>query len=266
MGGEEGFSPLSTTMQILHNRPGNRHPVISARTASYLVEQHQRPLGKIVQNSGRFEHFHHKSGLSAGNIVRSPDSGKYFVHNAYFCAICGNERAYLSHQHYQGRLSQKRRFSGHIGSGKNNYLLRIIGEEKIVWHILLSGRHTGLDHGVTASLYIKFQRIIHLRTTVIIIQRQAGKTCQHVETGHHGGVALYNSYLVLNRSDQGTIYFRFESEDFFLRPEDLLFILLQFGSDISLRTDQRLLADPLRRHPIFVGRTSENIRIHCCNL
>ena len=49
---------LLIIVQIFGDGPRNRYAVVGRRTAAYLVQQHQRPVADVVQDTGRLVHLH----------------------------------------------------------------------------------------------------------------------------------------------------------------------------------------------------------------
>ena len=113
-------------VQKFGNGPGNRYTVVSAGATANFIQQYQTTVGHIVQNAGGLVHFHHKSGFASGNVIGGTHPGENFIHNADFCLFCGHKATHLGHQHNQGRLTQQRRFSGHVRTGNDNDLLMLI--------------------------------------------------------------------------------------------------------------------------------------------
>src|SRR5699024_5272030 len=88
--------------------------------------------------------------LTSREVVRSSYSSKYFVHNANLSGFGRHERAHLGHEHNQGGLSQKRRFSSHIGPCDDHDLLLLVIQEYVIGHVLFAQRKLLLDHGMSS--------------------------------------------------------------------------------------------------------------------
>ena len=125
MSGKQGLCPMAVFVNVFYDSPGNRHSVIGRGTPSDFIQKHKGTLGKIVQNHGGFKHLHHKSGFSAGNVVRRAHAGENLVTISDFGLIRRHETAYLCKQDNQGGLPQKSRLTGHVRTCKNYNLLRI---------------------------------------------------------------------------------------------------------------------------------------------
>ena len=95
--------------------------------------------------------------------------------------------------------------------------------------------------------------LFHHRPAVAALGSLGGKGAQHIQLGKYAAVGLDNRNLLLNLGNQFPINTRFNSVDAVLGRENLLLIFLEFLGYISFRVNQRLLADPLRRHLVFIG-------------
>ena len=65
MRGKKRLGPLTVFMDIFHDSPGNRHPVISGSTPAYLVQQHERAGRQVVKYHRSLQHLHHECGFTA---------------------------------------------------------------------------------------------------------------------------------------------------------------------------------------------------------
>ena len=96
MSGKQGPAAIGF-VQMLDNRPGNGQAVEGGRAASDFIQNDKRAFIRLVQNTGGFNHFHHKSGTAARQIVTGADTGKDFIDNADMRRLAGHERTHLRH-------------------------------------------------------------------------------------------------------------------------------------------------------------------------
>ena len=80
-----------------------------------------------------------------------------------------------------------------------------------------------------------------------------GKAGQNVQFGKDAAVGLDVGNLLLDAGDEFPVKTRFNSVDAVFGRKNLLFVLLEFLGDVTLRVHQRLLTDPFRRHLVAEG-------------
>ena len=68
MGGEQGVG-AQIAGQMLRRRPRQAEAVEGAGAAADLIHQHQAFRRGVIEDVGRFRHFHHKGGTAAGQVV-----------------------------------------------------------------------------------------------------------------------------------------------------------------------------------------------------
>ena len=106
MGGKQGFgSQKFWIADMLHHSPGNAQPVKGTGSPADFIQHQKAVTGGVTENIGNFCHFHHKRALAAGQIVGSPYSCKYPIHNSDFRLFRRNKAADLGHQNNQSRLT-----------------------------------------------------------------------------------------------------------------------------------------------------------------
>ena len=125
MGREESFRSLAVFVDVLHDSPGDAHPVVGRGASSDFVQQHKRAGREIVQYHAGFQHLHHESGFSPGDVVRRPDPREYLVEVSEPCRRCRYETAALGHKHDKGCLAQESGFSGHVRARQDDDLLAL---------------------------------------------------------------------------------------------------------------------------------------------
>ena len=69
-------------VQVLGDRPGQRHAVVGARAAADLVEDDQAPRRGVVEDVRRLGHLDHERALPAAQLVARPDAGEDAVGEA----------------------------------------------------------------------------------------------------------------------------------------------------------------------------------------
>ncbi|MPM75787.1 hypothetical protein SDC9_122781 [bioreactor metagenome] len=100
-----GFCP-GVLMNIFHDRPRNRNPIVGTCTSAQFIKKHKTPFRDIIDDIGCFVHFHHKRGFAQRYIVRCADAGKDLIHQSYLCGFCRDKTPYLRHNSDQRRLAQ----------------------------------------------------------------------------------------------------------------------------------------------------------------
>ena len=95
--------------------------------------------------------------------------------------------------------------------------------------------------------------IIDDRTHIVVFFRCLREGKKTVHTGNEVGIDLYLRNILLHRSYQFIEELGFENQNFLIGTENLLFIFLQFLSNISLCLSKRLLANPVFRHLVLEG-------------
>ena len=253
VGGEEcPRLGLAVLVQILHDGPGDGDAVVGAGAPSQFVEEHEGARRHIVEDIRSLGHLHHESGFAEGDIVAGTHTGEYFVHQTDSRALCGHKAAHLGHEYHECRLTQQRRFSGHIRSGDDHDLLRLIVEQDAVGHIALAHGHLGLDDGVSSLPDIEHRGGIDNGPHIMVLLSRLGKGEQTVEPGHEVGVDLYLGDKLLYGGHQVGKEPCFQSEDAVFGSENLLLILLQFLGDIAFGLCEGLLAHPVGGHLVLV--------------
>ena len=56
----EEDTAFDVVAEMTYRGPGDGHPVVVRRSAADFVHQHQRVLGRVIENRARFEHLHHE--------------------------------------------------------------------------------------------------------------------------------------------------------------------------------------------------------------
>ena len=81
VGGEHRLA-ADPVVQVLGDRPGDRHPVVGRGAAADLVEQHQAPAVGVVQDGAGLAHLHHEGRLAPREVVARAHPGEEPVHHA----------------------------------------------------------------------------------------------------------------------------------------------------------------------------------------
>ena len=253
MRGEKSLCTVAIFMDIFHDRTRYGHTVIGRSSSAYLVQKHQRTRRDVMQDHRSLQHLHHECGFSAGDVVGSSHTGEYLIAVTESRFGGWHIRSHLSHQDDQRRLTQERRLTGHVRTRKDDYLLLFIIKINVIRNEFLSGLHHGLDDRMTTLLYVDDLAVVHLRTAVIVGQRQVCKSAEHVQSCKDAAVLLDQGNVCLDPGYKLCIYLNLKGIDTFLGPKDLLLIFLQFLGYITLGIDKGLLSDPLFRNTVLVG-------------
>ena len=110
-----------------------------------------------------------------------------------------------------------------------------------------------LYDGVTALLYVEHNIVGHLRAHIAVLVGSLGERQQAVETCRHRGVDLYVRNIGLHVGNKLVEETCLERQNLLVGTHDLLLILLQLLSDVTLSLGERLLAHPLWRHLVLIG-------------
>ena len=90
---------------VFDNCPGNGQSVKGTGSTANLIQDQQTLRSRIAKNIGHLCHLHHERTLSAGQVVRSSDTGENPVYHTNLCFFCRNKRTNLRHQNNQGTLT-----------------------------------------------------------------------------------------------------------------------------------------------------------------
>ena len=240
-------------VEILNHTPRNGYTIVGARTPTNLVEEYKATVGYIVENCSTLQHLDHKGTLALRDVVAGTHSCENFIHNADVGARCGNIAAHLCHQYNECRLAQERTLTRHIGTRNHHNLLTLGVEHHIVGHILLADGHQHLNHGVATIANVDTFVLANLGSYITPLGCEPCERAEAVEVGNNRSVALQTFERCGEIAQQLLPDASLNGEDFLLCSEHLLLILFQLGSDVSLGTHKRLLANPLGRHFVLVG-------------
>ena len=149
-------------------------------------------------------------------------------------------------------MTQQRRFTGHIRTCDDHYLLSLLVQEDIVGHILFLYGQLCFDHGVAPLTDVYHVAIVHHRTDVAVLLCRLGKAEQAVYACQDGGVGLHLLYKRLYGDDEFVEDTCLEREYLLFGTQNLLFVFFQFLGDIALGLHQRLLAHPLLWHAVLI--------------
>ena len=184
VGGEEGAGTgLGCLVQVFHDGPGNGDAVIGRGATAQLVEEHERARRDVVQDVRGLRHLDHERRFAQRDIVRRSHTGEDFVHQTDSRGLCGHKAAHLGQQYYQCRLTQQRRFAGHVRACDDDDLLTLLVEHDVVGDILLVDGQLRLDDGVAALLDVDGVALVDDGTDVAVLLGSLGKAEQAVETG-----------------------------------------------------------------------------------
>ena len=170
--------------EILGDGPRDAQAIESRRAAADLVEHHETPGGRVVQDVGRLLHLDHERRVTAGDVVRRTDAREDAIDERNLRRAGRNERTGLRHDGEQRRLPQIRRFPAHVRAGQDHQLRGRAVEADVVRHKRLAGsRGAALDDGMSSVADDEFGAIMDLRLDVVVRGRRLGKGREHVERG-----------------------------------------------------------------------------------
>ena len=175
-------------VQVLGHRPRDRDAVVGRRAAADLVEQHQAPRPRVVEDGARLAHLHHEGRLAARQVVARAHPGEEPVHRADRCRGGRDERAHLGEHHAEADLPQDRGLARHVGPGHQRHPLGL-GEAGVVGDERLA-RHHALDHRVAALAQHEVEAVVHLGPHVATGHGAVGEGGPDVEPREHARGAL----------------------------------------------------------------------------
>src|SRR5262249_24486457 len=101
---ENRFAPESI-VQMLAHRPGDRDAVVRRRAAADLVQQHETPLRRRMENRARLGHLYHERRLPANQVVACTHAGEYAIDDPDARVRSRYEASHLSDQYDQSDLA-----------------------------------------------------------------------------------------------------------------------------------------------------------------
>ena len=108
----------------------------------------------------------------------------------------------MGQQHDQGGLAEQGRFTGHVGSGEDDDLLVLVVQVDVVGNIFLARGHQSLDHRMTTALDVEGQVLGHLRTAILILDRESRESSQDIDPGDYPAICLDRRDVLLNLGDK----------------------------------------------------------------
>ncbi len=136
-------------MDIFRYRPGNTHPIKSARPPAYLIQDNQTSGSGVIQNVGRLNHLNHEGALTLSQVVECTHPGEYPIYESNSSLAGRDETANLGHEDNQSHLPEIGRFTGHIGACDNYQLVFVTIQPHIVRDKSLTQIHI-FDHRMSA--------------------------------------------------------------------------------------------------------------------
>ncbi len=233
-------------VQMLGDRPGDGHAVISGGAAPDFIEQHQRSLGGAVQNRAGLAHLHHEGGLSARQIVGGPDACEQPVDRADARRVAGHEAAQLGQDDAQPDLAEDGALPGHVGAG---HQLDARGgiEAHVVRHERFA-RHQALEHRVAGGDELDLEAVGHVGPHVAIGNRRLREAGPDVEPREDPRGLLHARDRRSDPPAQLREELGLALGDALLRPEDFGFVFPELRRHESLGGGQGLPALVVERH------------------
>lgn len=82
---KKGFGPVQVlVVYVFGYAPGYGNAIVSRCAPPDLIQQNQTSVAEVIQNAGRFVHFHHKGGFAGTDVICSPHAGEDLVYQAEF--------------------------------------------------------------------------------------------------------------------------------------------------------------------------------------
>ena len=182
---------------MLDHSPGNCQTIKGAGSSSNLIQDQQTFGGCIPQDIGNLCHLYHKGTLTAGQVIRSPHSGKYPVNNPDGGFLSWNKAANLCHQHDQCSLSHISGFTRHIRAGNNGDPLFMIVQESIIGNKHVIFNHT-FHHWMASVFNVNDPIFAYLGAHIIIPFCYKCKRCKNIQGGYSLGSTLDTYHFISN--------------------------------------------------------------------
>ena len=191
-------------------------------------------------------------------VIAGPHTGKNPINFADVRRRSRDITANARHDDRQRHLPHIGGFACHIGAGDQRKAVFLALDVSIVGDVIFAA-DSQLHHGVARRLQNQAIAVIHLRLNISIFLGQRRQTGQTIQPGHTLGSFLDARRLLDDIIPQLRQNLLFQGRQTLIRRLQLIFQLLQFRGDKTLRTNQRLLADIFRRHQIQIGFGNVNI-------
>ena len=222
MGGEQGKSP-DVVCQVSGAGPGQGQPVVSAGAAADLVDQHQAPVGGVVQDACGLHHFRHEGGFPRGDVIDRADTGEDAVDGADYGALRRDETADMRQQRDERSLAHVGGFAAHVRPGNQQHpdgLVQadVVGEKGIVLQTF--------DNRVTPGADMQPGGVGELGPAVIQRVGPLGKTGQHVGLAQRCGGGLQGREVGADTVKDLLIQYFFPRQRAFFCAQHLVFKIL----------------------------------------
>ena len=182
MGGKQRPTPVHV-VQMLQRRPGNRQPVIGRRPPPDLIQDHQRPVIRLIEDRRRFHHLDHEGRPAPCQIIRRPDPAEQLADQPQSGRLRRHITPDLGQQCYHRILPQKRRLTRHIRPGQQPDRRRFaFGQPAIIRY----KRHAfplqaALHHRMPPAHHVKRPAVIDDRCCPILRHRQIGQRRRQIQ-------------------------------------------------------------------------------------
>ena len=229
-------------VKVLGHGPGDREPVVGARAAPDLVQDHERSLGRAAKDGGRFHHFDHEGALTAGEVIARPDPRVHAIDDADPGAPGGDEPPGLGHDHRKRRLTHGGRLPRHVRPGEEHEArglgvqLDRIGDEAVFGRVAFDG-------GVAAVFEEERPAGIDIGTDIAAAVRDLRQRRARVDGRDDPGQPVKTRRLLADRFAQVEERRRLERARPFVGVQDAVLELRELGRDESFAVRDGLLAN-----------------------
>ena len=134
-------------------------------------------------------------------------------------------------------------------------MLPIVIQQYIVGDIRLAQRHLLFDNGVPPLPDVYHQPVVHIGADILVLRCHGSKRQQAVQLRHDIRIHLHLRHIVGQREHQLIVETILYHLYLLFRRQNLVLVLFEFLCDIALGIGERLLANPLGWHLLFVGVT-----------
>ena len=248
VGGEQREGAV-LVVQVRGDGAGEREAVEGRGAASDLVHQHQRVLGRTVQDCRGLGHLEHEGRLGVGEIVGRADAGMDRVDRPEPAGLGRDERAHRREQRDQRDLAHEGALAAHVRAGDDEHLAVGV-EPAVVGHeIAATGfGEARFDDRMAAGFDRDARLANELRAAPAQRQRAFGQRRQRVEARERARQIRQFVEVRLQLVDQLFVEQLLARERPLLRRQRLVLEGLQLGRDEALGILQCLAALVVERH------------------
>ena len=200
----------------------------------------------VVQDVRRFGHLDHEGTLAARQLVAGSDTREDAIGDADFGFLGRDKTADLRHQRDQRHLADVGALAGHVRAGDQQDRTifvaapRIIGDKRAF-------RFDDIQHRMPSVHDVQHGAVHNLRAAIATLAGEFGQRQPACRPEPIRPPWPATGVRRVDQVPQLTEQVVFQVLGFLVRRENLFFVLLQFGRDVTLRILERLFANEVVR-------------------